>query len=134
MTPQFDMIGITTSDLAASLAFYRRLGLDIPAGAEEQPHVEAALPGGLRLAWDTDDTARSIDPGYDPAATGRGRIALAFRCADPAEVDGQYAELTSAGYRGHLEPWDAFWGQRYATLLDPDGNTVELFAPLPQTD
>jgi uncharacterized glyoxalase superfamily protein PhnB len=27
-------------------------------------------------------------------------------------------------------PFDAFWGQRYATVLDPDGNTVDLFAPL----
>jgi uncharacterized glyoxalase superfamily protein PhnB len=25
---------------------------------------------------------------------------------------------------------DAFWGQRYATVLDPDGNSVDLFASL----
>ena len=43
-------------------------------------------------------------------------------------------ELVAAGYHGHLEPWDAFWGQRYATVLDPDGNSVDLFAPLPATD
>ncbi|MGE0000366.1 MAG: VOC family protein, partial [Ilumatobacteraceae bacterium] len=42
-----------------------------------------------------------------------------------------YAAMTSAGFDGHLEPWDAFWGQRYATLRDPDGNGVDLFAPLP---
>ena len=36
----------------------------------------------------------------------------------------------SAGHRSHLAPFDAFWGQRYATLLDPDGNPVDLFAPL----
>ena len=35
---------------------------------------------------------------------------------------------------GHHEPWDAFWGQRYATVLDPDGNSVDLFAALPATD
>ncbi|MFL6036949.1 MAG: glyoxalase, partial [Gaiellaceae bacterium] len=28
------------------------------------------------------------------------------------------------------EPFDAFWGQRYATVVDPDGNAVDLFAPL----
>lgn len=36
MTPRLDAIGITTADLAASLAFYRRLGLDIPQ--ERTPH------------------------------------------------------------------------------------------------
>jgi hypothetical protein len=29
-----------------------------------------------------------------------------------------------------LEPWDAFCGQRYAEVEDPDGNVVDLFAPL----
>jgi uncharacterized glyoxalase superfamily protein PhnB len=52
---------------------------------------------------------------------------LAF---DFTEVDSLYAELTGAGYAGHLEPWDAFWGQRYAVVKDPDGNDVALFARL----
>jgi uncharacterized glyoxalase superfamily protein PhnB len=45
-------------------------------------------------------------------------------------VDAAYQRLTAAGYAGRKEPWDAFWGQRYATVLDPDGNSVDLFAPL----
>jgi uncharacterized glyoxalase superfamily protein PhnB len=45
-------------------------------------------------------------------------------------VDATYADLVGAGYEGHLEPWDAFWGQRYAAVNDPDGHTVDLFAPL----
>ncbi|HZD98061.1 MAG TPA: VOC family protein, partial [Micromonosporaceae bacterium] len=39
-----------------------------------------------------------------------------------------------AGSHGHKEPWDAFWGQRYSMISDPDGNSVELFAPLPGRD
>ena len=116
--------------MAAALAFYRRLGLDIPAGAEGEPHVETTLPGGFRVAWDTVETVRSIDTGWTPPQGGQ-RSALAFRCEDPAEVDKVYAELTAAGYRSHQEPWDAFWGQRYAVVLDPDGNPTDLFAPLP---
>ncbi|WP_030293206.1 VOC family protein [Streptomyces katrae] len=127
MTPRLDLIGLVVSDMAASLAFYRRLGLDVPAGAEEQPHVEAALPGGLRIAWDTEDVVRSFDPSWTRPA-GDGRRDLAFLCDSPAEVDAVYAELTDAGYKGHLEPWDAFWGQRYAVVLDPDGCGVSLFA------
>jgi uncharacterized glyoxalase superfamily protein PhnB len=44
-------------------------------------------------------------------------------------VDAAYADMVNAGYDGHLPPWDAFWGQRYAVLHDPDGNDVALYAP-----
>ncbi|MER5897388.1 VOC family protein [Streptomyces sp. NPDC001876] len=127
MTPRLDAIGITTADLAASLAFYRRLGLDIPADAESAPHVEVALPGGQRLLWDTEDVVRTFDPDWTGSKGGE-RVGLAFLCDSPAEVDAVYADLTGAGYQGHLEPWDAVWGQRYAVVLDPDGSAVSLFA------
>jgi len=130
VTPKMDMIGLAVSDLAASLAFYRRLGLDIADGAESEPHVEATLPGGLRIAWDTYEGMRSFDPGWKPASGGSSAISLAFLVDSPAEVDSLYADLTGAGYEGHLAPWDAFWGQRYAVLRDPDGNDVALFAAL----
>lgn len=127
MTPRLDAIGIITADLAASLAFYRRLGLDIPAGADSAPHVEVTLPDGRRLLWDTEDVIRSYDPGWTGSRGGE-RLGLAFLCDSPAEVDAVYAELTEAGYEGHLKPWNAVWGQRYAIVLDPDGAGVSLFA------
>ena len=133
MTPRFAVIGVVASDMAASLAFYRRLGLVLPEGAEQQPHVEAELPGGLTLALDTEETIRSFHPGWKPPAGG-GRVGLAFRCGSPAEVDAVYEDLVAAGYHGELKPWDAFWGQRYATVHDPDGNGVDLFAPLPAAE
>ncbi|MEV7956946.1 VOC family protein [Streptomyces sp. NPDC088141] len=127
MTPRMDAIGIITADLAASLTFYRRLGLDIPADAESAPHVEVTLPGGQRLLWDTEEVTRSFDPEWSPPHGGE-RLSLAFLCDSPAEVDSVYDDLTGAGYRGHLKPWDSVWGQRYATVLDPDGCAVSLFA------
>jgi len=130
MTPRLDLFGIVVADMTRSLAFYRHLGLDIPAAADQEPHVEVSLPGGLRLAWDTADTIRSFDPSWQPPVGGGHRIAPAFACESAAEVDALYAELTAHGHTGHLEPFDAFWGQRYATLHDPDGNAVDLFAPL----
>ncbi|WP_078508969.1 VOC family protein [Streptomyces zinciresistens] len=130
MTPRFDAIGLVVADMAASVAFYRRLGLVFPEGAESEPHAEAALGGGPRLLLDTEASVRSFHPGWRPP-TGGGRASLALRCADPAEVDSVYGELVGAGYHGELQPWDAFWGQRYASVCDPDGNGVDLFAPLP---
>jgi uncharacterized glyoxalase superfamily protein PhnB len=47
-------------------------------------------------------------------------------------VDAKAQELVEAGATIHLEPWDAFWGMRYASLRDPDGNAIDLYAQLPQ--
>jgi len=130
MAPTFNGIGLVVADMATSLAFYRRLGLDFPAEADREPHVEAEVGGGVRLMFDTHETILSFDPDFTPGTGGGG--SLAFLCADPAEVDTTHAELVKAGHRSHKEPWDAFWGQRYAVVHDPDGNTVDLFAPLPK--
>jgi uncharacterized glyoxalase superfamily protein PhnB len=129
MTARFDMVGLVVTDMAAALAFYRRLGVDVPAEADTEPHVEAPLTGGLRLGFDAVETVRSFDPSWSPAAGGPA-IGLAFRCDSAAEVDELHDELVAAGHPSHKAPWDAFWGQRYAVVVDPDGNHVDLFAPL----
>lgn len=128
MAAQFDAIGIIVEDMASSLAFYRLLGLDLAAGAEDESHVEAFLPGGIRIMWDTIELVRSFSAWERPA--GGHRIGLAFLCDHPDEVDDLHRKLVAAGHRSHQDPFDAFWGQRYATVLDPDGNPTDLFARL----
>jgi uncharacterized glyoxalase superfamily protein PhnB len=130
MTPHFDLIGVVASDMAASVAFYRTLGLSFPDGAEDLPHAEAALPGGLRFALDPVSTIASFDPDFTLPGPGSRGVALAFQCTDPAEVDAVHGSLVAAGHPSERDPFDAFWGQRYATVPDPDGNPVDLFAPL----
>jgi uncharacterized glyoxalase superfamily protein PhnB len=127
MTPRLDLVGMVVSDMGASLAFYRLLGLDVPPGADGQPHVEVALEGGLRLAWDTIDTVRSFDPQWQAPTRGH-RVALAFDCGSADGVDRVHEQLVSAGHESHLSPFDAVWGQRYAVVHDPDGNAVDLFS------
>jgi uncharacterized glyoxalase superfamily protein PhnB len=128
--PRLDAIGVVVSDLSRAMAFYRLLGLEFEGDAA-QGHVEASLPGGLRLMLDSEETVRSFDPEWSPPSGGQ-RIGLAFLCESPDDVDRVYAELLAAGAQAHKEPWDAFWGQRYAQLKDPDGNGFDLFAPLPR--
>jgi len=123
--PHLDAIGIVSSDLARTRAFYRLLGLEF---AEGDDHVEATMSNGLRLMVDTEDVIRSFDAGWE-RATGN-QVALAFACGSPAEVDELYAQVVDAGFDGHKEPWDAFWGYRYAQLRDPDGVPIDLFAKL----
>jgi catechol 2,3-dioxygenase-like lactoylglutathione lyase family enzyme len=129
MGPRLNVIGIIVADMARALAFYRRLGLDVPEAEDKAPHVEHVLGNGLKLAWDTVETIHSFDPDWAPPVGG-SRVGLAFECESAAEVDRLYAELIAAGYEGYKEPWDAFWGQRYAVVHDPDGNGVDLYAGL----
>ena len=131
MKLQLALVELVVADMAATLAFYRRVGLDIPPDADSEPHVDVEVAGGLRLAFDTEDTIRSFDPQWSRPPGGGHRAALAFACDSPAAVDAAYADLTGAGYDGHLAPWDAFWGMRYAVVHDPDGTPVDLFAVLP---
>lgn len=128
MATQPDMVGMVVRDMAAALQFYRLLGLEIPAGVEEQPHVEVITPNGYRLAWDSQALIQSLYPEWvEPAGQ---RMTLAFKCDSPAEVDALYQRVLQSGHCGHKAPWDAFWGQRYAVVIDPDGNWVDLFARL----
>ena len=129
MQPKLDLIGIAVRDMPAALAFYRELGLDIPAELDDEGHAEITLPNGLRLAWDTHEVIRSFDPEWQPPAGGHG-IGLAFLCESPTAVDATFQRMATLGYRSHKEPFDAFWGERYAQVEDPDGNVIDLFAPM----
>ena len=129
MPIKLDVIELAVREMAASFRFYRMLGVDIPEGQEDQPHVDVTMPEGYRIAWDTEELIRQISPDW-VAPTGQ-RITLAFRCDTPADVDALYQRIVAAGFGGEKEPWDAFWGQRYAVVTDPDGNHVDLFAALP---
>ena len=127
MAPTFNAIGIVVADMAASLAFYRRLGLAIPESEDAEGHVDWEGPGGVRLMFDAVSVVHSYDPDWQ-APVGGPAMTLAFDCGSAHEVDSLVADLSQAGCTVHREPWDAFWGQRYATVLDPDGNHVDLFA------
>lgn len=120
-------IEIVASDLTRSLDFYRMLGLEIPE--PDGPHVEVNLPGGGTLAFDTEETIAELHEGWAPPISA-GRVVIGFQLDAPASVDALYETLTAAGHHGRLKPIDAFWGQRYATVEDPDGTSVDLYAPL----
>ncbi len=122
-----DMIGLVVANLPASLAFYRHLGLDVKDPTGDEPYVEVKA-NGYRISWNSIEMVKKLDPTWVPP-TGN-RMELAFLCDSPAEVDAVYTKLEEAGYAGHKAPWDAFWGQRYAVVVDPDGNHVSVFCPL----
>jgi uncharacterized glyoxalase superfamily protein PhnB len=123
--PQLNALGIVVRDMAETIRFYRLLDVDVPETPGEG-HVEATLPNGVRLMLDAEEVIRSFDA--DWTRESGNQLSLAFECASVAEVDTVYARAVDAGFDGAKAPWDAFWGQRYAQLRDPNGVPVDLFA------
>jgi uncharacterized glyoxalase superfamily protein PhnB len=128
MEPLLDAIGIVTADMAASCRFYALLGVPVGTPPEGEDHFEATLPSGIRLMWDSVELIKQINPDWEPPVGQR--LALAFLCESATGVDETFAAVSAAGFATKSEPWDAFWGQRYAQVVDPDGNIVDVFAPL----
>jgi catechol 2,3-dioxygenase-like lactoylglutathione lyase family enzyme len=108
-------VGLVVKDMPRALAFYRALGLHIPAEEDHAPHVEFTGTGGVVMGFDTEAMVLKTDPKWTAPAGGQ-RVNLQFELGSAA---GEYAA-----------PWDAFWGQRFARVTDPDGNVVSLFAEL----
>ena len=125
--PTLAAIGIVTKDMKKSVRFYRLLGVEVLDPVDD--HLDATLPGGIRLMWDTLELIKQLDPDWTEP---KGHpIGLAFECSSPGDVDATHARVVRAGFRSKKDPWDAFWGQRYAQVIDPDDNVVDLFAQIP---
>jgi catechol 2,3-dioxygenase-like lactoylglutathione lyase family enzyme len=125
--PKLNAVGVVTSDMGRSLAFYRLLGLEVPDTPDDD-HVTIELSGQVRLMLDTEEEIRKFRPDWT-RRTGN-QAAIAFELPSSSALDEAYARMTAAGYRGDKEPWDAFWGQRYAQLRDPDGVPVDLYSSI----
>lgn len=127
MSVKLDMIGLAVRNMGESLRFYRLLGMDIPEGLESEPHAEVQLEG-IRMAWDTVEMLRGVYGEWNDHPVGH-RVELALKCSSRDDVDAVYSRaIAHNASHGHKAPWDAFWGQRYAIVADPDGNLISLFA------
>ena len=124
--PVLNQINLAVPDMDATVAFYRRLGLRIDAGPGAA-HASSRLPNGMLLEWDNVEFVPRWDSGW--TGTTVGTAVLGFSVPTREAVDRIYVELTGAGYEGHQQPHDAFWGSRYAIVDDPDGNSIGIMGP-----
>jgi catechol 2,3-dioxygenase-like lactoylglutathione lyase family enzyme len=134
-SPLLQSLNLVVRDMDATLAFYRRLGLEIPESSVWRTesgahHVDVRLPGGLGLDLDSSELAAHYNAGWRETGSAGGRCVIGFSVATREAVDERYGELIAAGYRGLQPPYDAFWGARYAIVEDPDGNPVGLMSPI----
>lgn len=132
--PAFSTISIVARDPAASIAFYRLLGLDLEDHSGDEGDITHITVRGTKPA-DLDIDSQNLAEIYNAGArTGRSRgVVIGFSVGSRQEVDDLYAMLTAAGHEGLQPPWDAFWGARYAVVADPDGNDVGIMSPMDDT-
>ena len=122
-----DAIGIVSRDTTQSVQFYALLGVELKSKGGPD-HFEGATSSGVRIMLDSVDLMKKIDPAWkEPTGSG---VILCFLQESPKTVDLVYGKVLAAGFQGAKAPWDAFWGQRYSSVIDPDGNRIDLFAPL----
>jgi len=126
-----NQLNVIAGDMPRSIDFYRRLGVQIREPTEPAPfHANGTAAGGFRLEFDSPEFAEVWNRSWAGRTDLQGRIVIGFHVESRENVDRTYQEMTAAGYRGLAEPFDAFWGARYAILEDPNGIAVGIMSPV----
>jgi catechol 2,3-dioxygenase-like lactoylglutathione lyase family enzyme len=128
---RLDQVNLVVHDVEASRAFYSRLGLDF--GDDRDPvwahhHVSAVHTEHAPIDVDLDST--SFVQRWDRGWPGGSGVVVGFKVDAREEVDALVAALVADGVPVQQEPFDAFWGARYAVVSDPDGNGVGIMSPV----
>jgi uncharacterized glyoxalase superfamily protein PhnB len=130
----FDALNLVVRNMDETLAFYRRLGVEIPESAVWRTdtgahHVDLKMPSGVGLDFDSEPLAGAYNAGWKPDGSG-ARTVIGFRVETREAVDERYGDLVGAGHKSLQPPYDTFWGARYAIVEDPDGRQVGLMSPI----
>jgi predicted lactoylglutathione lyase len=123
MEIQLSMLILEVRDLAASIAFYRNVGLDLPDPAPGRPIVIHRMGSGVSLLLTT-SFAATYDPAWTRPAGGYQQL-LEFYVGEDAAVDQHWADLVAAGHPSRMPPTQTA-GPYAAMVDDPDGNVVLL--------
>ena len=123
MEIQLSMVVLEVQDLAASIAFYRRLGLDLPEPRSDRPVSIHRMSSGVSLVLTESFAARNDSTWTRP--TGGYQQMMEFYVGDDAAVDACWQDLIAVGYHGRMAPTKTT-GPYAAMVDDPDGNVVLL--------
>lgn len=123
MEIQLAMVILEVRDLDASIAFYRRLGLDVPDPVGDRPVAVHRMGSGVSLLLTTAFASR-YDPSFERPARGYQQL-LEFYVGEDAKVRAAWSVLTGAGYHGRMPP-NKTAGPFAAMVDDPDGNVILL--------
>lgn len=127
---KLDGFNLVVSDMAASVAFFELLGLEVQDTMPEfmDHHRTVVVDGDTDFDLDSEHFAAMWNPGW-PGGAGGPMGVLGFHVGSRDEVDAVAARMAAAGHPIQREPSDAFWGSRYAIVEDPDGNAIGIMSP-----
>jgi catechol 2,3-dioxygenase-like lactoylglutathione lyase family enzyme len=108
-----NQVTVPCVDLAASVAFYRALGLR---------QIVSSPPDYARFECPVGNATFSVH--RTSAIPSDGGVVVYFELDD---LDGTVSDLKSAGIEFESEPQDQPWLWREAYLRDPAGNRICLF-------
>ena len=101
------------SEMDRAVDFYESLGFKVCYGGRGEPFTSfRAGSCYINLATGT------------PASSLWGRVIIYV-----SDVDAMYTRALDAGHIAETTPEDAFWGERYFHLRDPDGNEISFAQP-----
>lgn len=129
MPLSFSSVVFIVNNLKETLAFYRLLGLPVADGLESEPHVDIIDSNNFHITFVPLNTVYESTPDWNDRGSGN-RMSLHYKCISVAKLNSTYTKLVTAGYKSEMEPHDAAWGERFAQVLDPDGNLISMFASL----
>lgn len=125
---KLDAVGVVSTDIDKTISFYELLGFSFGELTPDKKHVESISEGtSIRLMIDSEDVIKEI---IGETSTPSNHSMFAIQYSSPDEVDSVVAKIKAAGFTVVKEPWNAFWGQRYAVVADPDNYKVDLYAQI----
>jgi hypothetical protein len=117
------LITLGVADLAASRAFYARLGWQ-EHGESQEGVAFFQMHGAVLGLFPLTELAK--DQGRPDAPLGTGAMTLAQNFATEAEVDAAFAAAVAAGGAALKAPEKVFWGGYSGYWADPDGHVWEV--------
>lgn len=118
-------VNFIVTDLQRAQEFWALLGWQ-----STPRHPNAALltfANGMNLVLHEPEFARLWDPAY--AGPSAGSMVVDVNLSSRQAVDDAHARVVAAGHTSSVEPWDTFFGARYAIVCDPDGHRIGLKSP-----
>ncbi|HRN69672.1 MAG TPA: VOC family protein [Candidatus Woesebacteria bacterium] len=124
---KLNAVAVTAKNLKKTVKFYSLLGFQFSEFTEDEQHVETIANGDAKLMVDSTTMIKDI-LGEEPKPGNHSSFAVQYD--SPEEVNEVARKIKEAGFTLVKEPWNAFWGQRYCVVQDPDGYMVDLYAYL----
>lgn len=109
--PSLNHVTVGCRDYAASVIFYKSLGLDLIVDSPSSGYARFEAPNGVTFSIHHSDNIASSTIVY----------------FESKRLDAWVTELASQGFAFEQLPQDESWGWREARLLDPAGNIVCLY-------